>query len=333
MKQGRAVALVIPGHNCAATVEACLRSVVPLLEQGRLREIVFVNDSSSDDSVARVEQFANVRVVQSPRRGAAAARNAGIAATESELVWFIDADCVSAPDALDLLELQMDRWEAAAVGGSYSNLHPGRLVADLIHEEMVARHEAMGSLVSSAITANFLCRRDVLVALNGFDESLRLAQDLDLAYRIVGAGQRLAFEANSRVGHFHETRLLAYCYKQARQGYWRMHLYARHPTRMTGDTYAGVVDYAQPPLGLLALGGAVGAAALSKLALRRAALLLGVSSAGALCLLQLPRAAQLVHRTGRLRYAGYVPFGMLRALFRGAGMVSGSVAVALGAKR
>lgn len=329
MKPGRTVALVIPGHNCAATIERCLSSVVPLLERGRLRQIVFASDSCRDDSLERVARFPAVRVVHSPRRGAAAARNAGIAATDSELVWFMDADCVSEPDALELLERQLERLDAAAVGGSYLNLCSGQLVSDLIHEEIVARHEAMGSLVSFAITANLLCRRETLEALGGFDESLRLAQDLDLAYRILARGERLAFEARSRVGHFHETRLLAYCYKQARQGYWRMHLYARHPQRLTGDSYSGLVDYAQPPLSLLAACGLAGATLLPYWAVRSAAALVGASSLGLLFCLQAPRAAELVKRTGQLRYATYAPFGMLRALFRGFGMVSGGVAVAL----
>ena len=54
--------------------------------------------------------------------------------------------------------------------------------------------QAMGSLASAAITANLLCRRETLVALGGFDESLRLAQDLDLVYRILAQGGRLGFD-------------------------------------------------------------------------------------------------------------------------------------------
>jgi glycosyltransferase involved in cell wall biosynthesis len=232
------IALVIPGRNCAATIERCLASVVPLLGQGELSEILFVNDHSRDDTLERVARFPAVRALESPGHGAGAARNAGWRHSSAELVWFVDADCVVEHDALPRLRRGLLEQGADAIGGSYANLQAG-LLAQLIHEEMVARHEAMGSDVTFAITANLLCRRSVLEALDGFDESLKLAQDLDLAYRIVARGFRLRFDAGSRVGHFHETRLFAYCWKQGRQGYWRMHLYARHPGRMTGDSYSG----------------------------------------------------------------------------------------------
>jgi glycosyltransferase involved in cell wall biosynthesis len=317
------VALVIPGRNSASTIERCLEAVQPLLASGALSEILFVNDHSTDDSVERVRQFCGVKVLESPARGAAAARNAGWRATHTDWIWFVDADCVVGPDTLDRLRRGAHELTADAIGGSYSNLQCGRLVAELIHEEMVARHESMGSKVTFAITANLLCRRNVLEQLGGFDESLRLAQDLDLAYRLVEQGYVLAFDSQSRVGHFHETSIWRYCYKQARQGYWRMHLYARHPGRATGDSYSGLLDYAQPPLSVLGAASFLLALGSKSRAVARGFGLLGCSSVALSFLLQLPRTVALVRRTGDPRYLAYAPMGMLRAGFRGAGMSAG----------
>lgn len=302
--------------------------MLPLLQQGKLSEIIFVNDHSTDDSVERVQRFAGVRVLQSPQRGAGAARNVGWRGASADHVWFVDADCVVEPAALELLQQRLADPQVAAVGGSYVNLQPGQLVADLIHEEMVARHESMGHDVTFAITANLLCRRAVLEQLGGFDESLRLAQDLDLAYRIVSSGSKLAFDDASRVGHFHETSLLRYCYKQARQGYWRVHLYARHPGRATGDTYSGPADYVQPPLSLLSIAAAgVGLVARTR-GLRALCWGLSGSSAALLLALQVPRTVELVRRTHSLRYLAYMPLATLRAGFRGAGMTAGVATLA-----
>jgi glycosyltransferase involved in cell wall biosynthesis len=311
--------VVIPGHNAAGTLRPCLDALRPLLESGRIREIVFVDDHSTDQTRNLLVEHP-VRVLSSPRRGAGAARNTGWRATTSEYVWFVDADCVAHPDAIDRLQSTLRSVDAAVVGGSYSNQNQGRLTADLIHEEMVARHRSMGTLVNFAITANLLCRRQTLEALGGFDESLRLGQDLDFAYRVVRSGQRLAFDATSQVGHFHETRLGNYLYKQARQGFWRMHIYRRHPAKVTGDTYSGLSDYVQPPLALLALtapvaGVAVGAPALG------CAVCIGASVV--LFGLQLPMAVALVRAHADLRYWGYVPFGAARAAYRGVGMLLG----------
>jgi GT2 family glycosyltransferase len=319
------IAVVIPGHNCGATLGACLQALVPLLASGQVAKIVFVDDHSSDATRGVAEGFA-VQVLSSPRRGAGAARNVGWRAANTEWVWFVDSDCVAEADALSRLCRASAELGAAVVGGSYANQNHGCIVADLIHEEMVARHRAMGRDVTFAITANLLCRRESLERLAGFDESLRLGQDLDFAYRLVQSGSRLGFDATSRVAHFHETRLWSYLVKQARQGFWRMHLYRRHPQRMKGDTYSGLLDYVQPPLALLAF-------AAPALGLLWGAPVLGVSggllAVAALVSCQLPRATALVRSTRDARYWSYVPFGAARALFRGVGMLLGMAAVSL----
>ena len=322
---------MIPGRNCEATIERCLAAVVPLLRGGELSEIVFVDDHSTDATRRLAAAFPEVRVIESAGHGAGAARNSGWRATRSELVWFIDADCVAEPNALSRLQASRLELSADAIGGSYDNLQPG-LLAELIHEEMVARHEAMGRRVSFAITANLLCSRRVLEALGGFDESLKLAQDLDLAYRIDGAGYRLAFDASSRVGHFHETRLWHYCYKQGRQGYWRMHLYARHPRRVSGDSYSGWVDYAQPPLALVVLAGPLGGL-VARGVLRRVSFAFGSGGLLGLAVLQLPYTRLLLRRTRKPRVLAYAPMAMLRAAFRGVGMAMGLAELAVRKRR
>jgi GT2 family glycosyltransferase len=313
------VSVVIPGHNCAHTLEACLDALAPLIASRQVCGITFVDDHSNDGSRQLAARYP-VRVLTSPRRGAGAARNVGWRAAETEYVWFVDADCVAREDALHRLCSTMSNLNATAVGGSYANQNVGSLIADLIHEEMVMRHRAMGRDVTFAITANLLCRRAILEKLDGFDETLRLGQDLDFAYRLVSSGERLGFDSTSLVGHFHETKLLRYMIKQARQGYWRMHIYRRHPQRVTGDSYSGLLDYVQPPLAVAALGAPLAGLAFGNPASGCA---VGALATLALVLCQLPLASSLVNSTERARYWMFVPFGAMRAVFRGAGMALG----------
>ncbi len=319
------VGVVIPGHNAARTLRPCLDALVPMLTSGDIQRIVFVDDHSSDATLRLLEAYP-VEILSSPRRGAGAARNVGWRALTTEHVWFVDSDCVVRPDALRRLRSSMRELNAAVVGGSYANENAGHWTADLIHEEMVARHRAMGRTVSFAITANLLCQRETLVALNGFDESLRLGQDLDFAYRVVLSNRLLGFDAASMVGHFHETNVARYLTKQMRQGFWRMHIYRRHPQRVTGDTYSGLADYVQPPL-------AVTAAAAPFLGVVLGLPLLGCAVGNiagfTLLLCQLPQARALVKTTGNAKYWGYVPFGAARAAFRGVGMLIGIASLGL----
>ena len=101
---------------------------------------------------------------------------------------------------------------------------------------------------------NVAYRKAAFEAVGGFDASFPCAsgEDNDLAYRLQDVGGRLRFTREAVVAHHHPTRLWPYLRTQARHGYWRMKLYAKHIGRARrGDQYAGMADLAAPPLALL----------------------------------------------------------------------------------
>ncbi len=200
------VSLVIPARNAARTVRRCLDSVVPMLQSGFLTEILCVDDGSVD-ATCEIASSYPITTLVGKGEGPGAARNLGWRAARGDLVWFIDSDCVAHSGSLAKLLAQFDSSRIAGVGGSYSNLYPESLVATLIHEEIVARHRRMESEVNFLATFNVVYRRSVLEEVRGFDESLKLAQDAELAYRIRDHGYRLRFESESVVAHHHPTSL------------------------------------------------------------------------------------------------------------------------------
>lgn len=308
------IALVIPARDAASTLERCLAAVQPLRERGELDEVIVVDDGSVDET-GEIAARLGATVLRGSGRGPGAARNLGWKSTEHPLVWFVDSDCVPADDALQLLVPQLDDAEVAGAGGSYSNLFPESLVATLIHEEIRARHLRMPREVSFLATFNVLYRRTVLAEVEGFDEQLLLAQDADLAFRVRELGHRLRFEPRSLVGHHHPTRLRRYLRTQARQGFYRVRLYARHPAKMTGDGYSGLIDYVQPPLAVLTLACAPIAALASFL------WVLPAAGLGLLALLQLPMTLRILKARPEPRLVAFVPFGLIRAFARGLGMI------------
>ncbi len=315
------VTLVIPGRNCSTTLDRCLQSVVPLKQSGELKEIIFVDDGSTDTTPEIAASYP-VRVITGAGQGPGAARNLGWRAVDSDWVWFIDSDCVAHPDALQKLLPHISDPEVAGVGGSYSNLFPESLLATLIHEEIVARHQRMPREVDFLATFNVVYRRSVLEETQGFNESLKLAQDAELAFRISEARYQLRFDIDSKVGHHHPKNPLRYLRTQARQGYYRMALYRHHPSKIGGDSYSGLIDYAQPPLAMLLLasfpmlaGVFIGADRLTVVPL----LLLG-----ALVLLQLPLTFRmLANPSHQLRSLCFPLLSVVRSIARGLGMTAG----------
>jgi GT2 family glycosyltransferase len=211
----------------------------------------------------------------------------------------------------------MEDETICGVGGSYGNAEEHSMLARLIHEEIVQRHlQTQGEIVHLA-TYNVLFKRSILEQVNGFNETLLLGQDADLAYRIVQGGGNLAFEINSKVDHYHQTNLLPYLRKQAGQGYWRAWLYKDHPDRAKGDSYSGVLDHLQPLFGLLLF--------VSLLLLPISlfvAILLALTSFLSLLALQFPMTIRLLRRKG-IAFATYPLMGIPRAMVRGVGFCVG----------
>jgi len=313
----REVTLVIPGRNAANTLRMCLDAAVKLLGQNGLKEIIFVDDGSTDESRNIVARYP-VRYLRGHGMGPGSARNIGWRAAATPLVWFIDADCVTEIDALELLLEHLDD-DVAAVGGSYGNMRDDSLVACLIHHEIIQRHRKMSADVNMLSSFNVLYRRDVLRQVGGFDDENMVncrgsagAEDLELAYRVAETGLRLKFEPNSRVGHYHPTNLTNYLRVQCRHGYWRVPLYMRHSSRVSGDSYCSLLDLIQPPAAMLVI------AMLPLLFTNWWNF--PVAMAACLLVAQLPMTARIVVRLRQVRYASYIMFGFVRAFYRGFGM-------------
>ncbi len=309
------VSLVIPGRNCAETIRQCLGAVVPLLERTRLREIIFVDDGSIDQTRKIVEQLP-VTCVAGDGRGPGAARNIGWRAAQHPLVWFVDADCVADPDALERLLPHLDDPSVGGVSGSYGIMNPQSLLACLVHEEIIERHRAMPRRVDFLATFNVVYRREILERLDGFDERFLKGQDAELSWRVLAAGYELGFEFDSRVKHYHPTRWRSYLRTQRQQGYWRVWLHLYHRGHAAGDTYSSVVDHVQPPLAMVVLASAP-LVLLGRLAWIPAGIIALLAAA------QIPMTIRLLRRLRRARYVCYAAMSFGRAFWRGVGMAHG----------
>jgi cellulose synthase/poly-beta-1,6-N-acetylglucosamine synthase-like glycosyltransferase len=311
------VSLVIPGRNCARTLDACLEAAVAVRRRpgSPLTEIVFVDDGSTDDTAAIAGRH-DVTVIAGEGRGPGAARNLGWRRASGDLVWFVDADCEAEPDALEILVPHLDDPAVGAVSGSYGNAVAHSRLACLIHEEIVERHRRMDREVDFLATFNVLYRRSVLAALDGFDERYLKAQDAELSFRAQEAGHRLHFDIRSIVHHHHEQHWLKYLRTQRQQGYWRALLHLEHPGRGARNSYSSALDHVQPMLAMALLGSL-------PLVLLPFGWVAPVGLLAALLATQIPMTAALLRRLRAPRYLMFAPMSAIRAVWRGVGLTHG----------
>ena len=110
------ISVVIPCYNMGAFVGAAVESA---LAQGHGEiEVVVVDDGSNDgetpEAIDALARHAPIRVVRTPNRGLAAARNEGVRNSHGELIAFLDADDRYAPGALDAMRRALAQHPDAA---------------------------------------------------------------------------------------------------------------------------------------------------------------------------------------------------------------------------
>lgn len=317
------VSIVIPARNAATTLGACLDACLTQTHPGC--DVVVVDDGSTDGTAAVAESRGARCIAQEPR-GPAAARNRGAAATTSDVVAFTDADCVPRPDWVERLIAALDD-EAGAVGGTYDIANPESMLARMIQAEVALRHRRFGRDVDFLGSYNLAVRREAFEAVGGFDEdfSAASAEDNDLAYRLTAAGWKLRFAPEAVVAHHHPDRLGRYLRTQARHGFWRVRLYAKHPKRASGDRYAGLADLAAPGIALVFLALLLGLPLLwaltpmGRLVYASALFVVFIVYAA----IRVPPAARLAIHARNPRYFEFGDVCALRDVARGLGMLRG----------
>lgn len=88
------VSIVVPAYNCERWLDRCLKSLSA--QTLKTREIIVVDDGSTDSTHAIAERWAEVdptiRIIRKPNGGCASARSAGLHAARGKFIGFIDAD-------------------------------------------------------------------------------------------------------------------------------------------------------------------------------------------------------------------------------------------------
>jgi GT2 family glycosyltransferase len=200
--------VVIAVYNGAATIEACVSSLLAMSYPRERFEIVVVDNGSGDGTRERLRAFGGaIRVLHEPTRGAAAARNAGVRAARAATVAFTDADCTVEPWWLGALLPPLANPRVGVVGGPIlSRVDANRIerFGDRIHDQRRAIEEENPPYVASG---NWASRVSVIVDAGYFDETLRRAQDVDLAWRILQAGLELVYAPSAIVRHRNEQTI------------------------------------------------------------------------------------------------------------------------------
>ncbi len=183
-KSWPAVSVIIPTYNRGKLLCKAIKSV--LQQTFSDFELIVVDDASTDQTRATIEQFqdSRIRYFRHERNaGVCKTRNTGLAAAQGDYVAFLDSDDEWAPDKL---EKQVARFQQSSqeVGVIYSWL----TIVDEQQQPQKNRQPTLrGKVQEDLLYSNFIgtpstvmVKREYLENTEGFDVRMRCCEDWDL---------------------------------------------------------------------------------------------------------------------------------------------------------
>jgi glycosyltransferase involved in cell wall biosynthesis len=184
------VSVIIPTYNRAHTIERALQSIAAQTLQDF--EIIVVDDASTDNTAAVVEQFNDPRVLylrHEDNRHAGAARNTGMAAATGQYIAFLDSDDAWLPEKLErqvgLLENE-DKDCGCSYTGAIINFAGG------LRKRSIDQPSYRGNVVAPYLlgkftiwTPTFMFRTELLEQVAPFDADLIRSEDVDFYLRLL----------------------------------------------------------------------------------------------------------------------------------------------------
>ena len=190
------VSVIVPTHNRRALLERKLRALEH--ELGDF-EVVVVADACADGTLEFLQKFStklDLRVLELPGLGAAAARNAGVQASSGRVLLFSDDDVIP-----------RSGWVLA-----HANAHAEKNVVAVGRLELPSQLRDGASFLGpkalwwNATGANSSLSRDLFFRAGGYDEAFREygGEDPDLGFRLLKSGANFVFLSSAVAEHWDE---------------------------------------------------------------------------------------------------------------------------------
>jgi GT2 family glycosyltransferase len=224
------ISVVIPTHGRPELLRRCLDAVLVQAYPPDCVEIVVVEDGGPGDAAPVVRELQGrpaaprLRYRAVRQGGPGAARNAGLAHAQGDVIAFTDDDTV--PDR---------RWLAAGVAAlsNGADAVSGRTIVPLSDQPTDAEANVQGLERATFATCNVLVKRQWLDRVGGFDPRFRRAyrEDSDLEFRLLDAGARIARVDDAIVVHPPRPEPPFASLRQQRNQVYDALLFKKHPTR------------------------------------------------------------------------------------------------------
>jgi GT2 family glycosyltransferase len=197
------VSVIVPHLNQPEFLLRCLTSIKLQNYDQSLVTVIVVDNGSKKLPSDICQQLPNVKLLTEATPGPGPARNRGIEAAQTEILAFIDADCIADPNWLSALTAALQNPGTDIVGGDVRIAYedPTHLTALEAYESVFAyRQKEYIERKGFSGTGNLATKKNVLRQVGPF-RGIEVAEDRDWGNRAVSQGQKISYIPSMIVSH------------------------------------------------------------------------------------------------------------------------------------
>jgi glycosyltransferase involved in cell wall biosynthesis len=180
------LSFIVPAYNEESYIGDCLDSIIRHMS-GRMREIIVVDNASTDRTAEIANSRAGVRVVYEGRKGVSYARQCGLERATGDVLAFVDADTRLSSTWADVAERELEHnRDIVCLSGPY-RFYDGPVIKRwllnvICWTSFFFAHHVFGYMV---VGGNFVARREAMIQAGGFDTTIDFyGDDNDLGRRL-----------------------------------------------------------------------------------------------------------------------------------------------------
>lgn len=194
------VSILIPCFNAEEWLAETIKSA--LAQTWENKEIIVIDDGSTDGSLNFAKQFESpiIKVISQANQGASAARNRAYVECQGDIIQYLDADDLLAPDKIErqIQMLQQNGFDYV-VSGEWARFYQSPTEAKFIPQPIWSDMQPVEWLLKSwegswmMHPAAWLVPRSITEKAGSWNESLSLDDDGEYFCRIVLASKGVKF--------------------------------------------------------------------------------------------------------------------------------------------
>ena len=209
------ISIIVPTYNRKAQLEKCILSIFSQNFGKNKFEIIVVDDGSGESAESAIKKLCNednnqiqVQYFYIKEAGRSAARNFGASKANSDLLVFMDDDCTAERNFLSSIESFFNAHpDAAACSNKYGIEYEGSALK--FPPAKGTEKQLFYSYFERLLAAsNLAVRKKAFIEVGGFTENNEIAEDSDLAMKLLGKGFEVWSLPSMKVTTFEKFDLL-----------------------------------------------------------------------------------------------------------------------------